>query len=141
MVHQNKPRAPSTLALRRTEKIGLEQFFIEIEKIKVAKDNGLIYADFGIDNADDKDLTISIQEHGIVEPLVLSSDFIILSGHRRLAAATYLGLPTVPVRMVEERYENLTYEERFELLRRFNFQRDKTASERVNEKLIGIDAG
>jgi len=122
-----------------SKKIGQESFFLHLKKIKVAKDNSFIYGNFGIENGDDEELTISIKEKGIIEPLVLSSDYVLLSGHRRLHAAKYLGLQTVPVRVIDECYEDLTYPERVELLRRFNFQRDKTPAERLNEKLVGID--
>ena len=55
--------------------------------IKVATENDLIYDKFGIANADDAALTVSIRDNGIQEPLTISSDRFLLSGHRRFAAA------------------------------------------------------
>lgn len=107
--------------------------------IKAAAENDLIYDRFGIGNADDCTLTISIQESGIQEPLVLSADHYLLSGHRRLAAARYLGMKFVPVRVVDVVFSGLDKAERLEVLRRFNQQREKSPGERIREKLLEID--
>jgi hypothetical protein len=65
-----------------SKKMGQESFFLHLKKIKVAKDNRFIYGNFGIENGDDEELTISIKEKGIIKPLALSSDYVLLSGHR-----------------------------------------------------------
>ena len=78
-----------------------------VKQIKAARENDFIYDKFGIDNADDAALTISIDDKGIQEPLTITSDSVLLSGHRRLAAARYLGLATVPVRMVDVVFADL----------------------------------
>ena len=110
-----------------------------VDMIKPAVDNHLLYDRFGIANPDDRGLAASIMERGILEPLVISSDQVLLSGHRRLAAAKYLGLTQVPVRMIDTEYESLTKPQKLELLRVHNQQRDKTPSERVKEKMLEID--
>lgn len=121
------------------EKIELEQFFLSITDIVVKDDNSLMYGGFGIGNADDLELTKSINEKGVLEPLVISVDRVLLSGHRRLAAAMYLDLDKVPVRIVETVYEDLKSADRLKLLQSFNKQRDKTVGERIKEKLLTID--
>jgi hypothetical protein len=121
------------------EKMGLEQFSLPINKIIIKQENGLIYGDFGLANADDLELAESIYENGILEPLVISEDIVLLSGHRRLAAAMYLGLAKVPVRIIEILYEDLEPADRLKLLQSFNQQREKTAGERIKEKLLTID--
>ena len=111
-----------------------------VSAIQEAADNDLLYDRFGIANRDDADLAISIREVGIQEPLTLSADSILLSGHRRLAAAKYLGLKTVPVRVLDDVVFNaLSKAERLEVLRRHNQQREKSPGERIREKLLGID--
>ncbi len=111
-----------------------------VSAIREAPDNDLLYDRFGIANRDDADLTISIRDVGIQEPLTLSADNILLSGHRRLAAAKYLGLKTVPVRVLEDVVFNaLGKAERLEVLRRHNRQREKSPGERIREKLLDID--
>lgn len=111
-----------------------------LSQIKSAIENDLIYDSFGIANEDDYDLTISIRDNGIQEPLVLSADFYLLSGHRRKAAATYLNLKEVPVRLTEIFFEDLTTDERLKELRIFNRQRSKSSSERIREKLLEVDS-
>lgn len=107
--------------------------------IKTAPDNDLIYDKFGIANADDRDLTISIRDNGVHEPLTLSADNYLLSGHRRLAAVKYLGIQSVPVRHVDVVFQNLDGQAKLETLRIYNQQRNKSAGERIREKLLDIE--
>ena len=120
-----------------TKKSDKNHFFIHA--IKTAKENDRIYDPFGIANADDLALTLSIQKHGIQEPLTISMDGYVLSGHRRLAAAKYLEMDKVPVRRVDVIFELLDRDERLKLLRSHNYQRDKTPNERIREELATID--
>jgi len=71
--------------------------------------------------------------------LTISTDGYVLSGHRRLAAAKYLGIKKVPVRTIDVVFESLNSEERLTLLRTHNYQRDKTPYERIREELVTID--
>lgn len=107
--------------------------------IAVAKENDLLYDRFGLANPDDVALAISIRDHGIQEPLVVSNEWVLLSGHRRLAAAKAMGLETVPIRQVDVNFFELSEKERVETLRRFNQQREKSPSEKLREKLLEID--
>lgn len=110
-----------------------------IKLIKTASENDLIYEPFGIANKDDIELVRSIRVNGIQEPLTLSQDYILLSGHRRFNAAKSLGLSDVPVRFVDIVYSELSKKERLEQLRLFNRQREKTPGESIREKLLEID--
>ena len=110
-----------------------------VGQIKAAHQNDYIYDKFGIDNADDAALAVSIQDKGIQEPLTITSDCVLLSGHRRLAAARYLRLATVPVRMVDVVFADLTHQERLEHLRLHNRQREKSPGERIRERMVDID--
>ena len=83
-----------------TKKTGLLDF--PVSDIVLGAENDLLYDRFGIANADDRELTISIRDNGIQEPLVVSADSVLLSGHRRFAAAKYLGLKAVPVRVAQD---------------------------------------
>ena len=124
---------------RTSPKISAHPRF-RLAKIKVATDNGLLYEGFGIDNLDDLELVKSIHKVGIQEPLVLSFDHILLSGHRRLAAAKFLGLKTVPVTVrVDVLYEHMNGDDRLALLREYNHQRDKTPAERIKEKMLEVN--
>jgi len=110
-----------------------------VSAITVAKENDHLYERFGIANADDYELTLSIRDKGIQEPLTLSADHVLLSGHRRLSAAKALRMKSVPVRLVEVVFSDLSTAERLETLRLYNRQRDKTPGERIREKLLEID--
>ncbi len=107
--------------------------------IKTAPENDLIYDKFGISNADDAALTISIRDTGIQEPVTISKDFYLLSGHRRLAAAKFLGLAKIPARMADVVFASLDTAAKLELLRLLNRQRDKSPGERIREKLLDIN--
>lgn len=122
------------------EKMTLESF--STADIKVAPENDLLYDGFGIANMDDRELTISVRDRGIQEPLQLSADHVLLSGHRRLAAARYLGIEAVPVRIVQTVvFNDLTKADRLTTLRLHNQQREKSPGERIKEKLLDINTG
>ena len=112
-----------------------------INQIKQAPENESIYDNFAVANADDRQLIESINDHGIQEPLVITADWVLLSGHRRLASCLYLGLSTVPVRILDEViFADLDKQQRVTLLRLYNQQREKSASEKIREAMVSIDA-
>jgi len=71
----------------------------------------------------------SIEEHGILEPIVTTRDDTIISGHRRIEAALQLDMDAVPVK-VREFADDL--DQRAKLIE-FNQQRDKTFSQQMRE--------
>jgi len=113
--------------------------YFPVMQIQVARENDLLYEQFAIANADDLALVKSIQELGIKEPLTLSSDGFLLSGHRRFSAAKYLRLENVPVRFTKTIFAELSKAERLAELRLFNQQREKTPGEKIREQLLEID--
>lgn len=80
----------------------------------------------------------SIKQKGILTPLVIKTDNIIISGHRRWRIAKAIGLELVPVRTVHFKNE---LEER-EAIIDFNRQREKTFSQKMAEadELKSIEA-
>ena len=113
---------------------------LSINQIKRATENESIYDNFGVANSDDWELVKSIKANGVLDPLVITSDNYLLSGHRRLAACKYLKLDTVPVRRLNDiRFRMLTTEQRLDLLRTYNQQRDKSTSEKIREAIVGVD--
>lgn len=91
-----------------------------------------------VDESDSSFLALvqSIREFGILEPIVVSGDGYILSGHRRHAAARYLELNRIPVRIRHEvRY--LGDQDAFQrLLASYNRQRVKNAAEQLREEVV-----
>ncbi len=122
-----------------TSPVFLGQFEKSLHELKTAKQNDQLYDPFGIANLDDRDLTISIRDNGIQQPLTVSLDGFVLSGHRRFAAATYLGLETVPVQVVDTWFQDLSATEQLAVLRLHNQQRTKSPGELIREKMLDID--
>ena len=78
-----------------------------------------------------------LEPHGVLEPLVISLDNYILSGHRRYAAATLARLVTVPVRIHPIRRSD-DIDAFVVLLREYNRQRVKTIAETLRESIVDI---
>ena len=110
-----------------------------LSEIRIGSENQHLYDACSADNYDDRSLFESILRDGVKEPLVLTQDFYLVSGHRRRWAARRAGLEKVPVRFISEVYEELTAKQRLLLLRSFNHQRDKTSEERYKEGVVSID--
>jgi len=88
--------------------------------------NSEVYGDR--DSLDESFLN-SIQEQGVLEPVVIDEVDTIISGHRRVAAAREVGLNDVPVRIKEFDSEL----SKREALVHHNRQRDKTFSQKMRE--------
>lgn len=70
-----------------------EVFMVPVEKLKVHPINREIYVN---DSTRKNVLLESIKENGILEPLIITSDYVVLSGARRLDCAKELGFSKVP---------------------------------------------
>lgn len=79
-------------------------------------------------------LVDNVRELGILEPVVVSADGYILSGHRRYAAACQLKLERIPVRIRYDVSFFANNDEFMRLLASYNRQRVKTTSEQVREE-------
>jgi len=86
--------------------------------------NAEIYGD-----AADKDLKDSVKKHGVITPLIITEDNVLISGHRRLDAARMAGLDTVPV-TVSDLTDPLDIEE---AIIQTNSQRKKTREQQGRE--------
>jgi hypothetical protein len=111
---------------------------LSIDSVRPAPENELIYRPVSQKDPDVRELTRSIAKHGVKEPLVVSRDGFILSGHRRHAAARAAGIHQVPCR-IEDIYHD---DPRFvEFLREYNRQRVKSFDEVVREQVVSVDPG
>ena len=80
------------------------------------------------------ELAESICHHGLKQRICVTRDFVVLSGHRRLVACKMAGLNEVPVEIEDIDSTDSDFPR---LLVTYNTgQRDKTAGERVREKLV-----
>jgi hypothetical protein len=116
---------------------------VPVSEVKPSPENEkLLYNRIREDDPDVIALGKSIRKHGLKEPLVLTQDYYVLSGHRRRVGCLLAGLDTVPVRFEPIRRGDGDEPEdpRFlVLLREFNRQRVKTFDETVREEALTID--
>ena len=114
-----------------------EEEIVPLKKIFAAVENSQIYA--AISNDSLRDLVRSIREHGILDPIIVSSDGVIITGHRRYRAAQILGLPRVPVRVRTDISYARNRKEFIKLLIEYNSQRIKDPNTLLKEAMIKID--
>jgi len=107
--------------------------FVPIDTIAPSPENDDIYGAIEHDEQMES-LIDSIRRRGLEEPIIVTSDGFIVSGHRRYFACCQLGLPTVPVRVSTVSRE--TCDDYHRLLTEFNPQRIKTASSLLKEALL-----
>jgi hypothetical protein len=113
-------------------------FDVPIDDIRPATINDVIYN--AIDPSDDDldELVRLMHDQGQLEPVVLTLDNVLLSGHRRRAAALRLGWETLKARRHEPTI--LSTDPDFEkVLVGYNSQRDKSPDMRVREQLVLTD--
>lgn len=96
---------------------------ISIDLVQPHPKNNLIYSK-GFENLNK--LTKSIQKHGQLEPIVVTSKNVIISGHRRYNVLKNLGYKTVFVRVRD-------FENEIEAIINFNVQREKRGEDIANE--------
>jgi hypothetical protein len=112
--------------------------FLPIDSIFPSPENEKLYRP--IDPTDPATVGVadSIRQHGIREPLVITLDRYILSGHRRHVAARLAGLTKVPCRV--EPFRRSDDPDRFLiLLREHNRQRVKSLDEQLREEVVSAD--
>jgi hypothetical protein len=74
---------------------------IAVEAFKPHPFNQSVYGD-PQSGSDFPHLVESIRLHGVLEPIIATSELIILNGHRRVAAASRAGLKVVPARTLSD---------------------------------------
>jgi hypothetical protein len=95
-----------------------------VERLRPHPLNARIYGDDA-----DPALVASVREHGILEPLLVTVDGLVLSGHRRFAAARTCGHVTVHAVVIDEPDELAQQE----LLIQANRQRTKSNEQAARE--------
>lgn len=109
-----------------------------IERLRVSPENDQLYHPVTPDDPEIQAMAESVKANGVTEPIVVTKDAYVLSGHRRLAAAKLAGLKSVPVRV--HRMCRARQPDKFlRLLREFNRQRKKTRDEELREEIVSCD--
>ena len=108
--------------------------FVPIDSIKPSPENDEIYGPIEHDDSMEN-LIDSMRRKGMEEPILLTIDGFILSGHRRYYAAKYLGWKLVPVRVRPDIRRKGNSEFHRELIE-YNPQRVKTVGSILREALL-----
>lgn len=106
-----------------------------VATLKTSPENTSLYRPTA-DDPDIEALAESILQHGLREPLVITRDNYIVSGHRRQAALIQIGQTWVTCRQLSIRRADMPQDEYVALLRDHNRQRNKTVAEQVREELF-----
>jgi len=136
------PKAAAKEAARRCQnpEVGLVLLSTRpISDLRPSPENDELYRPIDTSDPDFVELVKSIKADGIKEPLVVTIDGYVVSGHRRLAAARKAGLKVVPCR-VEPIRRSDDLDAFVRLLAVFNKQRVKSLDEKLREAVVGIDA-
>jgi hypothetical protein len=125
---------PTTSKPRRFSKVS----HVLLSEIRPSPENDRLYRPIDPNDPEIVKLAESMRLHDVLEPLVVTEDGYILSGHRRYTAANVAGLKSVPARTVPIRRSD-HINEFVRLLREYNRQRDKTNDERLREEIVTIN--
>jgi flagellar hook-basal body complex protein FliE len=112
-----------------------------LNEIMPSPENAQLYKPVTPDDEATIELAQSIRERGVLEPLKISADYYVISGHRRLCAARIAGLSKVPCRVdkVRRGHGEQASPEFLNLLREHNRQRVKTRDELLREAVVSVD--
>ena len=106
---------------------------INPRKLKPSPENNKIYKSIDPEDPTIKELARKIAEDGVLEPIVISTDNYIISGHRRCEAAILAGLKVVPCRIEKIRHSDPKFMDR---LVSYNTQRIKNRGEQLRETVV-----
>ena len=111
---------------------------LPIGECRPSPENDTLYRPVDPAASDIITLAQSIATQGLLEPIVVTRDGWIVSGHRRREAARLAGLEWIPCRVLDD-YRTDDVDAFVKLLREFNRQREKNHSERLRECLIDVN--
>ncbi len=106
---------------------------LPVGDLKPAAVNNTVYRPVDPNDPAVQRLAETIRQHGILTPLTVTSDRVILSGHRRHCAARLIGLETVPVIVDPIRSDDPRFLQRLVVA---NETREKTLAEVLRECVV-----
>lgn len=113
---------------------------VALKRLIPSPENGRVYRRADLGEHSTQSLARSISADGIREPLIVTKDWYIVSGHRRYEAAKLAARRKVPVRRMDARRAEYSQEEYVKLLVAQNVdQRVKTNDELLREQIALID--
>jgi hypothetical protein len=123
----------SALPLKRIAEPEDRLVRLSLDSVRPSPENNLIYRPVLASGPEILELARSILKHGLQEPLVVTRDGYILSGHRRYAACRLAGIEDVPCRIKDISRNDPGF---VPMLREFNRQRVKGFDEIVREQVV-----
>jgi len=109
---------------------------VPISQINKSPENDKLYKPVDHSDPEIRRLVESIKENGLMQPIVLTADGFILSGHRRLEACKLAGLTHVPCVRDPISHDDPNFLTR---LREHNRQRVKSFDEVVREQILDVN--
>lgn len=113
-------------------------FDVSLADVRTSPENDRLYRPVNPSDPEIQALAQSIRRHGIMEPLVVTRDGWILSGHRRFAAARLVGVERIPCRIASIRRTD-DPDTFVRMLRECNRYREKTLDEKLREEIVSAD--
>lgn len=129
----NRPGQGPTVSRRKRVIPG----HVPVSLIEPSPENDLLYRPVDPSDPEIKSLARSLRKNGVLEPVVITLDNYIVSGHRRFAAARVAGMESIPCRRVKIRRSD-DLDAFVRLLREHNRQRDKTNAEKLREEVVSV---
>jgi hypothetical protein len=112
---------------------------LAVHTLTPSRENDDIYRPFDASDPANRALMESIRKHGVREPLIVSEDRHIISGHRRYAAAKSAGRKRIACIVEPIRWDKTEPGEWIKLLARHNVnQRVKTFDEQLREQIATV---
>ncbi|MEO5721660.1 MAG: ParB/RepB/Spo0J family partition protein [Chthoniobacterales bacterium] len=113
---------------------------VPLKRLIPSPENGRVYHPGDLGEHSTQSLACSILTDGIREPLIVTKDWYIVSGHRRYDAAKLAALKRVPVRRMDVRRAEYSQDDFVKLLVKQNVdQRVKTNDELLREQVALVD--
>ena len=121
------------------EKVELGQVrILPISSIRPSPENERLYRPVDPKDPEIVALADSITRHGLQEPIVVTVDMYVVSGHRRRVACKLAGRKQVQCRVLPIRRSD-DLDAFIVLLREYNRQRVKTFAEKIREEVVSAD--
>jgi len=133
-VEQAVPQASTTVPARAAE-LGHDPIrTVRLDDIRPSQENDEVYRPVDPSDPQMLDLAESVLRYGVQEPLLVTGDGWIVSGHRRYAAARLAGLEVVPCRVAPIR-KDADHDAFMTMLVEHNRQRVKSFDEKLREQV------
>lgn len=110
--------------------------FIPAVDIIPSDENEQVYGAVDTKSAEFAALVESIETKGLEDPISVTADFYIRSGHRRDAACCKLGIEMIPCHVGDKRRDEYTDEEWLAELAAYNTQRVKSVGAMLREAIL-----